>query len=253
MTLPPPSACVLVGLCLAGVLCATTAPGHARNWGSVDFKLASEGMSAAAHALDACDTPATYRRLRDGEILTSAESFLVVEDTLDDEAVLRVEIDRHDDATGDVVRHEVILDGHTLRPLESRKRLPGVQAWEEITYGRDEASVTAPGAETRHLRIRSDTVEFLAAQLLFLKFLDDDDRMRFSFVFDDVMYHFHANLKETETVILGSSTYETIHVVCKMRGTWYHLAPALHFWIEAAPPHRLVRYQSRREVVELVE
>ena len=243
----------LLGLLLASFICGSTAPGHARNWGSVDFKLASEGMSAATRALDACDTPATYRRLRDGDILTSSESFLVYEDTLDDEAVLRVEIDRHDDDAGGVVRHEVVLDGHTLRPLLSRRQRPGSSTWEELSYGRDEATVTASGEETRYLRIRSDTVEFLAAQLLFLKFLDDDGRMRFSFLFDDVLYHFHANLKETETVILGSSTYETIHVVCKMRGTWYHLAPALHFWIEAAPPHRLVRYQSRREVVELVE
>ena len=228
-------------------------PTHARNWGSVDFKLASEGMLAAQRVSDACDTPASYRRLRDGETLTSDESFLVYEDTLEDDPVFRIELDRYDDEGGEVTQHELVLDGHTLRPLLSGQRQPGTQTWSKTRYDRDEATVMIPGEETRHLRIGNDTVEFLAAQLLFLKFLDDDDRMRFSFLFGDVLYHFHANLKGSETVILGSTSYETVHVVCKMRGTWYHLAPALHFWIEAAPPHRLVRYQSRREVVELVE
>lgn len=241
-------------LALFAVLIASGAgPGHARNWGSVDFQLAEEGMLAAERVLDACDTAATYRRLRDGEVLTSEESFQVSEDTQDDEAVLRIELDRYDDGLGAVARHEIVLDRHTLRPLLSRQRHPDTRLWTEITYGRDVATLTAPGQEPREVRIGSDTVEFLAAQLLFLKFLDDDGRMRFSFLYDDVLYHFHANLRQTETIILGSATFETFHVVCKMRGTWYHLAPALHFWIESAPPHRLVRFQSRREVVELVE
>ncbi len=235
------------------LLVGDAAPGHARNWGSVDFELAEDGMLAAARAADACDTAATYRRLRDGVVLTSEESFRIHQDTLEGEAVLRIELDRYDDNLGAVARHEVVLDGHTLRPLTSRQRHPDTQLWTETTYGRGAATITAPGQEARELRIGSDTVEFLAAQLLFLKFLDDDGRMRFSFLYDDVLYHFHASTRQTETVILGSTSFETFHVVCKMRGTWYHLAPALHFWIESAPPYRLVRFQSRREVVELVE
>ena len=108
-------------------------------------------------------------------------------------------------------------------------------------------------AARRTFETEGDTLDFLSLQLLFLKFIDDTDRIRFSFLFDGVLYHFHASFKETETIVQGSSTYDTMHIVCKMRGTWAHLAPALHFWIEIAPPYRLIRYQARREVVELVE
>ena len=96
-------------------------------------------------------------------------------------------------------------------------------------------------------------MEFLELQLLFLKFLDEDGRVQVSFIEDEQLFHFGAHLKGVETVILESGTYEAQHVVCNMRGTWAYFAPKLHFWIEAESPHRLIKYQVRREVLELVE
>ncbi len=238
------------------LLCAAILPirpGTARNWGSVDFELASEGMDAAARVQEMIGFARTYQRLRDGDVLASDERYEVFDDLVDGERAFRVEIERYDDEAETTVSHVLFLDGFTLRPLTARVQRPGRRVWQETAYGRDEAVVTLDGAAGDTLDIANDTVEFQSLQLLFLKFLDDPDRMKFSFLFGDSLYHFHAVLKEQETVILGSRSYDTMHVVCRMRGTWYHLAPALHFWIETQPPYRLIRFQSRREVVELVE
>lgn len=238
---------------LSTLLLASAA--FARNWGSVDFDLVMEGVAAAEKIRPTCGTTLRYQRLREGDLLSDSETFVVHEDMYEDEPAFRVELERHDDTAsgGETVTHQVFLDGATLRPLQLRKDLAGTRQWEETVFERDEAVVSQGGTTSYRVRTDSDTLDLYTLQLMFLKFVDDPEKIRFSFVHGDVLYRFHATLKDPETIVLGSSSYETMHVVCKMRGTWYHLAPALHFWIEAAPPHRLVRYQARREVVELIE
>jgi len=238
----------ITALITASVL-ATVA--YARNWGSVDFELTPEGMAAAEKVHTLCGEVHTYQRLRDGELLSDAETFAVYEDIYADEPAFRVETRRHDDDSEELVTHVAFLDALTLRPLASSRPLRGMML--ETVYGRDEAVVSSGATVLRTLDTDSDTLDFTSLQLVFLKFADDPDRIPFSFLFGDVKYRFHASFKESETVVLGSRSYDTMHIVCKMRGTWAHLAPALHFWIESTPPHRLVRYQARREVVELVE
>jgi len=247
MERPSPVAWIVALLAVTAV----ALPSQARKWGSVDFALTAEGMAAAEKVRALCGQVHSYQRLRDGEPLEGLESFAVYEDSYEGADAFRVESTRHDDEGGGLVTFELVLDGLTLRPRATRKHVRGIV--QEAVYGRDEVVVTAGKADPRRYDIHEDTLEFHTLQLLFLKFIDDTDRMRFSFLFGGVLYHFHANFKENETLIQGSRTYETMHIVCKMRGTWAHLAPALHFWIETAPPYRLVRYQARREVVELVE
>ena len=232
-------------------LAALALAANARNWGSVDFELTAEGMAAADKVKSICGQIHTYQRLRDGDLLTDAESFAVHEDSYEGEGAFRIESSHHDDEVGGLVTSEVVLDGLTLRPLVSRRHAQG--AVQETVYSKGNVAIASGAAVPRTIETEGDTLDFLSLRLLFLKFIDDTDRIRFSFLFDGVLYHFHASYKETETVVLGSSTYDTMHIVCKMRGTWAHLAPALHFWIEVAPPYRLVRYQARREVVELLE
>ena len=161
-------------------------------------------------------------------------------------------METYDDGADALVHHTIHLDELTLQPLMSRHRKRGAPTWTETVYEREEALINE-GSGARSVRINEDTVAYLAMPLMLLKFLDDGDRMKFSFLSEEVLYHFSAALKDPETIVLPSGTYETIHVACPMRGTWAHLAPKLHYWIEAAPPHRLVKFQVKREVLELVE
>ncbi len=216
------------------------------------FRLAEEGMLATPHLDGQVGTTVHYRRYRDGELLTDEEIFTVARDTLDDTPVLRIDVETFEDGAAALVHHTIYMDELTLQPLMSRHRKRGAPAWTETVYEREEALVET-GSSSRSLRTAEDTVAYLALPLLFLKFLDNEDRMKFSFLSDEVLYHFSAALKDPETIVLPSGTYETFHVACSMRGTWAHLAPKLHYWIETAPPHRLVKYQVKREVVELVE
>lgn len=224
-----------------------------RKWGSVDFRLAEEGAQALERVPQQSGMSSRYQRFKDGVLVTDAESFTIHEDTLDDHDVYRVEVERWDDAVGEIGQHTVFLDATTLRPLIVRHREAGSQTWSEISYERKEAVVTGGGSTSDTFKTKDDTVDFVTLQLLLLKFFEDVDRMRFSFLEDGSLYHFHASLKDVETVVLESGSYETLHLVCGMRGTWAHFSPKLHYWIEAAPPYRLVRFQVKREVVELIE
>jgi len=240
-------------LLAALLVVAAAGPAGARDWGSMYFRLAAEGMEASPHVAEIEGLTIRYQRLRDGVLLSEGETLAVYPDTLDDTKVYRLEVDTYEDAVAALVHHTIYLDRLTLQPLMSRHRkLAGSPNWTETIYGRAEAEITDPDG-TRTLRITDDTVAYLALPLMFLKFLENEDRMKFSFLSEEVLYHFSASLKDPETVVLPSGTYETFHVACPMRGTWAHLAPKLHYWIEAAPPHRLIRYQVKREVLELVE
>jgi hypothetical protein len=229
-----------------------TALAEARDWGSMYFRLAEEGMTASPHVEGQLGTTVHYRRFRDGELLTDEEVFTVARDMLDDTPVLRVDVETYDDEASALVHHTIYLDELTLQPLMTRHRKRGAPAWTETVYEREEALVSS-GSSSRTLRTAEDTVAYLTLPLMFLKFLDSEDRMKFSFLSDEVLYHFSAALKDPETIVLPSGTYQTFHVACPMRGTWAHLAPKLHYWIETTPPHRLVKYQVKHEVVELVE
>lgn len=245
----PRAAWLLLALLIA--LPAGTAQG--RDWGSMYFRLAAEGMEASPHVEAMVGVTVRYQRLRDGDLLTDEETLTVHRDTLDDTKVYRLEVNTFEDSVSGLVHHTIYLDRLTLQPLMSRHRKhAGAPAWTETIYGREEAEVS-DGDGSRTLRITDDTVAYLALPLMFLKFLEDDDRMKFSFLSEEVLYHFSASLKDPETVVLPTGTYETFHVACPMRGTWAHLAPKLHYWIEASPPHRLIRTQVKHEVLELVE
>ncbi len=225
---------------------------EARDWGSMYFRLAEEGMLASAHVDALCGLTIHYQRFRDGDLLTDEETFAVHRDTLDDTKVFRLDVDTYEDAAAGLVHHTIYLDRLTLQPLLSRHRKRGAPAWTETIYGREEATIN-DGDGDRALRTTDDTLAYLSLPLILLKFLDADDRMKFSFLSQEVLYHFSASLKDPETVVLPSGTYETIHIACPMRGTWAHLAPKLHYWFEVSPPHRLVKFQVKREVLELVE
>jgi len=224
-----------------------------RKWGSVDFRLAEEGAHALERVGHQAGVTSQYQRFKDGVLITDKESFTLHEDTLDDHDVFRVEVERWDDSAQEIGQHTVFLDATTLRPLIVRHREPGSRTWTEISYERKEAVATSGGTTSDTFKTKDDTVDFVTLQLLLLKFFEDVDRMRFSFLEDGSLYHFHASLKDVETVVLESGSYETLHVVCGMRGTWAHFSPKLHYWVEASPPYRLIRFQVKREVVELVE
>lgn len=241
---------------LAVAAAAWLGPAQARNWGSVDFKLAEEGALAAERATAQIGQLYTYQRLRDGEVVADEETFAVFEDTYDGDEAFRIDARRCEAGVGETLRcatYAVYVDRDTLRPLVSRRRDDGEREWIETVYGRDEAEVSGDGIGSRTLTIRSNTVEFLSLQLLLLKYLDDVGRMQVSFLEDDQLFHFATHLKDVETVVLESGSYEALHVVCNMRGTWAYFAPKLHFWIEAEPPYRMIQYQVRHEVLELAE
>lgn len=242
-------------LVLAAIV-AWIGPAAARNWGSIDFKLAEEGTLASARIDALVGATSTYQRLRNGEVVGEEETFAVVEDTYDGSEAYRIDARRCEAGVGEALLcadYAVFLDRATLRPLVSRRRADSDREWVETVYGRNEAEISGGGAGTRTISTRSNTVEFPELQLLFLKFFDDSGRVQVSFIKDEQLFHFGAHLKGVETVILESGTYEAQHVVCNMRGTWAYFAPKLHFWIEAESPHRLIKYQVRREVLELVE
>ncbi len=254
MTAPARALVLLLAL---GTAAVTSGEVHAQGktrWGSVDYRLAEEGAAAAARVALLVGTEARYQRFKDGELVTDDERIAVFEDTLDDTEAYRVEVTRFSEETGSLETLTAFLDRGNLRPLLTRRRAAGSRDWVEVAYGRDGATVSRNGTASSAHDTNPYTVEYATVQLLLLKFLDDMDRIRFSFLYEDgTLYHFSAHLRDVETVVLESGTYETLHVVCAMRGTWAHFAPKLHYWIEARPPYRLVRFQVKREVLELVE